>query len=398
MKNLSQSVTHLVPKYWHLPDVKTAEDLVFLGKINIRQLIRYWRDDAHSLSEQVKDLEKLIKMLKNKTGKDFAKLAAGHENPKFTAAMIGAMSDSFGDLEPLDVASQNRESNATTFNMCGWCKFGTGGTGRYSYHITTECQFLYKAGMRDNDQTIPSKAVLTYHAVEPVTKLGATNNGERKAAGQALIRMEASYPGLKALVEKSKGWSTTTQRRFNTPCFMPNLSEKDVESHIKGMETQKQKLISKKQDADAGIKLLLSLEKMAEEKPALSDHRPYDSYFIDEKMVCYVANWKDRIVKSDWVTARVIDGYRHNDGCVSVRYDQKIHSGPYLEGHGGGYGMARPEILKLWEYHFLRCHPDFAKVWINSIDKHMPEFDRAKMLAALTENKFLALPASTTDK
>lgn len=61
--------------------------------------------------------------------------------------------------------------------------------------------------------------------------------------------------------------------------------------------------------------------------------------------------------------------------------------------------MARPEILKLWEYHFLRCHPDFAKVWTNSIDKHMPEFDRTKMLAALTEkSNYLALAASTTDK
>lgn len=399
MNTLSQSAKRLVPSYWHLPSVKTTADLVFLGKVTVRQLIRYWRSEAENLSNQIKYYEELIKLLKGKSGKDFAKLAEGYENPKFSPAMIGKRSDSWGgDFEPLDSASQNRKSGATTFNMCGWCKYTGGGSCRYQYHITTSCNFLDDAGLPDNDQEIPNKVLLTYKAAEPLTRLGSTE-GEKEAAKQALHRMEASYPGLALLAEQSPEWSTRTQRRFNTPCFLPNLDEKGVEILHKAMKGQKSKLIEKKKKVDSDIRLLLNLEKQAEDKPALSDERPYDWFNIDDKLVCYIAGWEGRLWEGDWATAKVIDGYRHQDGCVSVNYDRQVHNGPYLDGHGGGYGMARPEVLHLWEYYYLRSHPDFAKVWVASVGEHMKDFNAKKMLEALTNSRdFLALSASTSTK
>lgn len=35
-----------------------------------------------------------------------------------------------------------------------------------------------------------------------------------------------------------------------------------------------------------------------------------------------------------------------------------------LEGHGGGYGMSRPEIMHKWEFDYLVAHPEFAAVWL----------------------------------
>ena len=390
--NVTQSAKHLIPEYWNIKWVKTVGDLVFLGKVTVRQLVRYWRGEAESLAGQIKYTQELIDLLKGKTGKDFAKLAECYENPVFSQAQIGKRSDSWsGDFEPLDPASASRKSEATTFNVCGWCKFTGGGTCRYQYHITTSCNILTHAGLPDNDLEIPQKAIERYQSVEPLTRLGATD-GEKEAAVQAIHRMEAAYPGLTLLVEKRPEWSTKTQRRFNTPCFLTNADMPQIEFMRGVLIAEKQKLIEKKKKVDSDIKLLLSLEKQAEEKPALPSARPYDWFNLNDQVVCFVGNWKDRIYQDVWATGKVINGYRHQDGCVSVNFDEKIHNGPYLEGHGGGYGMARPEVMLLWEYHYLRQHPDFAGLWILAADKHLQGFNPKEMLNALT---LKALPATT---
>lgn len=264
MNALTQSAKHLIPEYWNIKWVETTEDLVFLGKVTVRQLVRYWRRKADSLAGQIKYTQEMIDLLKGKTGKD--------------------------------------------------------------------------------------------------------------------------------LVEQQPEWSAKTQRRFNTLCFLSNLDAKDVEFFLKALEGQKAKLIEKKKKVDIDIKLLLGLERRAEEKPALPSERPYDWFDLNDKVVCFIGNWKERIYQDVWATGKVIDGYRHQDGCVSVNYDEKIHNGPYLEGHGVGYGMARPEVMLLWEYHYLRQHPDFAKLWVQTADKHLVGFKPEEMLDALT---LKGLPAPT---
>jgi len=386
MNSLSVPVKDLIPKYWHLPSVKTTDDLLFFGKHTIRQLVRWWRSEAESLSGQIKSQEELLGLVRGKTGKDFAELAKTYENPEFIPTMIGVMSDtSSGDFEPLDEASRKRQFNATTFNVCGWCKYVGGGGCRYQYHITADCNFLTYAGLPDSDRTIPEKAVEKYLAVEPLSRLGATE-GEKQAARLALVRMEATYPGLGLLAEKLPFWSAKTQRRFNTPCFLPHFDSELMGLITKGMENRKTKLIKEKRHADRHIQYLLILEKQAKSKPVLSGERPHDWFNVGDPVYCYVGSWPaDRLVKDNWVTGKVIFGYRHHDGCVSVRFDQRMHTGPYLDGHGSGYGMSRPEIVHDWEFLYLCDHPVFAKVWLEAVD--IKDVNSIKMLETLSKPK-----------
>jgi len=344
----------LIPEWWDLVGVETIEDIKFLGQVTIRQMIRSWRHTASGLSGRIRRIDEEIRFLQGNNAESVRKIAERYENPVFDPEQIGVRPDSWGnDLEPLDEASKTRERGATTFNICGWCKHAAGGTGRYNYYISTHCSFITDAGVED------------------------------------------------------------VRRRFNSPCFLKNISDKGFNTLACGLGFQLGILIAKKHETDAKIKFLLDLEKQAERKPALADHRPHDWFNVGDPVVCYIGGWErarlrdvisqylpesvvnwlrkcgwlgdaKRVAFKEWATAKVIDGYRHHDGCVSVRYDERTHSGPYLGGHGGGYGMSRPEVMHAWEYDYLREHPDFAKVWMANTPSHLEGFEHEQMLEALT--------------
>lgn len=323
MKSLNSSeVAALIPQYWDVT-ASTVEDVVFFGQITIREMIRSWRYTANGLGSQIKDVDEKLKLLRGKGAADIREIAKQYENPEFPH--VGVPKDSWSrDPEPLDAASINRKRNATTFNVCGWCKYAGGGSGRYSYMITTSCSIKTHAGLKDEE------------------------------------------------------------RRFNTPCFLKEAPDEVFDEIRNGLARERERLIEEKRATDEKIKFLLTLEKRAEKKPAMPDHRPHDWFNVDDSVVCYVGMWKERIVRDNFATAKVINGYRHHDGCVSVCYDERVHSGEYLEGHGGGYGISRPEVMHAWEFEYLLGHPDFASLWSkNGTSKHLRNFDAKQFLGAL---------------
>lgn len=322
MKSLNSSeVAALIPQYWDVT-ASTVEDVVFFGQITIREMIRSWRYTANGLASQIKDVDEKLKLLRGKGAADIREVAKQYESPEFP--QIGVRKDSWGDdPEPLDAASINRKHDATTFNFCGWCKYAGGGSCRYNYHITTSCSIKNATGLKDEE------------------------------------------------------------RRFNTPCFLKEAPDKVFDEIRKGLMRERERLIEEKQATDEKIKFLLTLEKRAEKKPAMPDHRPHDWFNADDSVVCYVGKWKERIVRDNFATAKVINGYRHHDGCVSVCYDERVHTGEYLEGHGGGYGMSRPEVMHTWEFEYLLGHPDFASLWSKKgTSKHLERFDSEQFLGA----------------
>ncbi len=314
----------LIPDYHHIP-ANTLRDLVFFGKGTIRALVRSWRSTAGDISASIKAIEERIKLFDGLNPEGVQKIAANYESPEFPS--IGVPRDSWsGDPEPLDAASINRKSGATTFNACGWCKYASGGTCRYSYYITTSCGLIQNAGLSDNE------------------------------------------------------------RRFNTPCTFQTAPEEFFAAVRAGLRVSRDEAVAEKRRADGNIQLLLRLEGMAEEKPVLPSERPHDYYNIDDPVVCYIGSWKERIMPDQFATAKVINGYRHHDGCVSVCYDDRIHSGPYLDGHGGGYGMSRPEMLHTREYEYLIANPQFADAWARSAsERALDGWDPDAFLAALAE-------------
>jgi len=313
----------LIPRYWNLT-AGTVGDIVFFGKITIREMIRSWRSHAENLSSHIKSVDEKLKFLEGRDSTAIREIAKRYENPKFPIIGVPSQGSWSKDPEPLDAASINREYGATTFNVCGWCKFTGGGVCRYSYHITTSCTFKTDAGMKDEE------------------------------------------------------------RRFNTPCFLKKASNETLDSLREGFRKNLNRIIEEKRETDRKIKLLLKLEKLAVKKPALPDYRPYNWFNVNDPVVCFVGSWKERIISDQFVTAKVIYGYRHHDGCVSVCYDKRVHSGPYLEGHGGGYGMSRPEVMHVWEFEYLLEHPEFAGLYAKKgVSSSLEGYDIEQFLLAL---------------
>lgn len=318
---------NLIPEWWHIKiDGEDMNEIVFLGQVTIRQMIRHWRSDADSTSGYIKQVQEYMDFFEGKNAAAIVEIAKGYEKPTFPK--IGTLPGNWsGEQEPIDPASLTRSSGATTFNFCGWCKHAGGGSCRYNYHITTSCRILSDAGITDEE------------------------------------------------------------RRFNTPCYFPGASDKDFSRVRKGLEKKRDSLVERKALIDRKIKLLIQLEKKAEKKPALPDQRPHDWFNVADPLVCYIGGWSERIVPHNFATARVIDGYRHHDGCVSVCYDERIHNGEYLDGQGGGYGMSRPEVMHKWEYEYLLAHPDFASLWSSTqgVSKHLEGWSRDNFLAAMAK-------------
>lgn len=317
---------HLIPDYWKL-SVKTTDDIVFLGKENIAEMIAYWSNALDSAKNVFKRNKQLIALLKNKTAKKITKLAEKFENPSFP--QIGSRPDSWvGEQEPLDVASITRERGDTTFNVCGWCKYVSSGTCRYNYTISGTCEFEFAAGF-------PNK-----------------------------------------------------ERKFNSPCFLKSSPDSTFKRITEGIEKQNASKLKRQQDIENNIKELKTLMKKSGSKPALSSHRKYDWFNVKEDVVCHVVNLENKIIKNAFVHAKVVPGYRHHDGCVSTAAEMKIHNGENLNGHGLSYGTSRPEVMLKWEFDYLRKNPDFAKMWANSaIENGIKGFSPTRFLADLKAAK-----------
>ncbi|HNZ83664.1 MAG TPA: hypothetical protein PKL98_00065 [Candidatus Pacearchaeota archaeon] len=321
-------IVSLIPKNWNL-EAKTKEEIIFFGRATIRQMIRYWRDDASTLARRIKNIDKKLNLIKYKNAADISKIAEQYENPDLSNVDI--RKDNFDKIpEPIDSDSMKRKGGATTFNFCGWCKYANPRTKRFSYCISGYCGFKKDANLYDN------------------------------------IRF------------------------FNTPCFLKKASNDEFKKIRNGLIQKKRQVIEEKKIIDQKIKKLLVLEKCSEEKPVITICRPGDWFNINDSVVCYIKKMEGRTLNSSFAIAKVINGYRHHNGCVSVRYEEQVHMGENLEGHGGWYEISCYEIIHSWEFDYLIKHPEFAEFWIKQhrqyyrVDSEKEKLDIECFLKALT--------------
>jgi len=293
--------------------VNNLEELTFLGKASLRQLIRNWRESARELSCRIKEADEKIKAIKGKTSEDIINDAKIFDNPEFPK--VGLIDGMFGHskvLAPKDVLSlHGRESDATTFNVCGWCKYNGSGTFRddhwgNSYMISGDCSMITGAGRKDH------------------------------------------------------------VRKFNTPCDFTDADDLFIKQVSDGLENTLEHLIKEKRQIDNKIKLLLTLEKMAEQKPVIPGDRPGDWFKENDPVMCYLYESEGSstklIVKNQFLEGKVIRS--DNDRCVEVKYDRPIHAMTWLNSHEFPCFLFTPCVMHLWEYEYLISHPDFLVVWL----------------------------------
>lgn len=325
---------NLIPEYWHGIYVPTEEDLIFLGSQNITYLKTYWESEGRGLAASIRRAEDDINLLAGKTPDDIKMMAAGYDDPKFPK--IGVPADAWGNNpEPLDAASINRKAGATTFNVCGWCEHHGGGTCRYNYHITTYCPLIPRE----------------------------FGNGERYGANEEF--------------------------HFNTPCALKNGTQGLLDACVKYLEARKAKLVARQQQVADYVSYLARIANEAEEKPYFAYHRPYDWFNLDDHVMFFISDFNGVLPEkvNTFVSGRVINGYRHHDGCVSVCANEPFHSGEYCDGCGSGYGASRPEVLNCWEYEYLKSHPNYLKVWMRCAKAELSKFDSESFEKALLNDK-----------
>lgn len=310
---------NLVPDYWQM-DNYTPELLVYLGKHTINELIHI----AENGKPSTKHVDKLISLLKNKNAVAFQKEAAKFENPTFPN--IGIQEGGWGDLEPLDADSINRERGATNFNVCGWCEYTSGGLGRYGYNITARCQFESEAG------------------------------------------------------------TETVERNFNTPCFLLNASDETFNNIHNGLLQHKKNIKTQIEENKHIVAALHQFKEKTTDKPILPFARPSNWFNVGDKVICYIDQFETKIINDTFATGKVVNGYRHHDGFVSVCFDKKIHTSNNLNGRGGGYYYGRPEVMLEWEFNYLKENHDFAKIW-STLGEAVQNFIPEQFLAHLTEHE-----------
>lgn len=157
--------------------------------------------------------------------------------------------------------------------------------------------------------------------------------------------------------------SYSNEVQFDTECKIMKLGKADIQSildskayNIKEYEDN----IKRKQKQ---IEILNNL--ILDDIPTLPDNRKCEHFNIDDEVMVF-ANFDTSLIKDRWLSGKVINGYRHHDGCVSVRTDEKYNDGDYLEGHGYGAGCCVPKVILKSEYDWFVKNPDKFREWIKT--------------------------------
>lgn len=135
---------------------------------------------------------------------------------------------------------------------------------------------------------------------------------------------------------------------------------------------------------------LKHLEQNSPEKPYLLSLAPYNYFEEGDEVLVYLGHIEptSRPIKEDWVPAKVVEGYRHQDGFVNYETEIPVHDNlEYNEGKGGFCGMGRPEVLKKEDFEGLKesakTDPEFFELWCKNIPGYLRDFDLPSFKSSL---------------
>lgn len=304
-QKISINPQDLIPECCHGIYAPTEEDLIFIGSKNIKQLRNDWRGEKRSIYQELRYIQSRIDLLAGKAPDDIKKMAAEYENPEFPN--IGVPDNPRArDPEPLDEDSINRKFGATTFNVCGWCKYCGGGLQHHGCIITVF-----------NCPLIPKEV-----------------QGENKF-------------------------------RFDTPCVLTNATQEVLDICVAHKRERKAEMLLRRQQIAACICHLTEAMKKAEEKPYFTSLRPYKHFSVGDPVMFYTSNF-DCITPSKtytFISGRVV-GTEWQDNIIEVCADEPVHDGEWYDGCSITFGRTSHAILHTWEYDYLKSHPDYLKVWL----------------------------------
>lgn len=322
----------LIPSHWRGIYVPTKADFVFLGSKNLEYLKQYWRHEEREMVGYIKTVQAQLDTLEGKTIDDVKAMASKYEHPDLPKNGTSNTTDNWAKWPgSLDADSISRKPDATTFNYCGWCKHHENGLLRSNCYIITTCSLIPKE----------------------------FNNGS------GAYGYDKFY--------------------FNTPCAITNGTQELLETCIEHLKAKLAGFNARKAEISAYVRFIANAMKQSEEKPYFSSHRPMDWFKLGDEVVCFIHDDPENTSKKGFfATGKVVDGFRHGGGCVSVCIEGQTHTDDCCDGCKFDYGSGRPEVMHKWEYEYLKTHPDYLKVWIRA-SAYMTDFDSGEMTRAFAE-------------
>jgi hypothetical protein len=311
---MNKTVKSLVPKWWSSKGITSEQSIIELGKTSIQEMIKSHMSDVNGDKSHIKELQKNIAVLSSGIWVKESKKSFEPSQDMFTLVR----DDNYGkEFKPNHPKLYGLVDGDTTCSMCGWCKYRGGGSYVGGYMISGSCDFFSNAGL------------------------------DRRCL-------------------------------VNTICLLKYCNPKDIKSLV---DKLKKKLKFVESEVINSTKKIISLKKLmlkaSSKVPVGFDNRPCDWFNIGDAAVFYVGGWKGdaKLLTTDkFIPCKIINGYRHQDGCVSTVAEIKVHDGSNLDGYGLASGMSRPEVMLKWEFDYLRSNLKFAKKWADCRSERS-EFD-----------------------
>jgi hypothetical protein len=290
---------------YSLRGITCWEEIPGLGTRNIVKILAKARTYEGGQTARIHSLVKQRQQVENLTSEKVLRASKNFENP--TDMKIGILTDGFGDLEPVDVASRNRAGESTTFNICGWCQHNSGGSGRHSYHISGSCRLMHQVS-----QTV----------------------------------------------------------YFDTPCLLHAITPEKVAEVVASINQKIEEIKANREKTRTGIRILLEMRDASTVyKPLLLSLQPADYHNVGDCAVVYLGHYEGKIVEGSWVNATITKGYRHHDGYVSYLTEFPVTTSGDREG-GAGSSRPEVLKKADFDFLCKAVHedPEFLRLWLDNVE------------------------------
>lgn len=178
--------------------------------------------------------------------------------------------------------------------------------------------------------------------------------------GCGAYRYNCMLDGVCSLLKSYKN-----EVQFDTECKVLKLGKSDIADIVKHKEYKIAENESSAKRLQSEIESLKSLD--VADSPALPDSRKANHFNIGDSVMVYIKENPDGYnIQNQWISGKVISGYRHHDGCMSVHTDTPYHKGDYLNGCGYSSGLCVPFVLLKSEYDYFANNQEQWKDWIET--------------------------------
>ncbi|MEM0230747.1 MAG: hypothetical protein QXW00_00845 [Candidatus Woesearchaeota archaeon] len=287
--------------------VSSLEELAFLGRNNLEEIIKANSEDIESIVEKCRALKGYEALL---SGNNLEIEASKFENPQIAKEDFEI--DSSGLPVPGTEELKERRDKSTTLNTCGWCQYNSYNTMIYNCRTDGKCSILSEGEISERRMRAYDECLLRRMSKSKIEVIKENIQKSMVELGLEYIAVSVNNDFLKSLAKNSE----------EKP-YLPRLRPNDYYK--------------------VGDRIVIFASKK-------------------EK------HWGHELIREGFLEGSVIEGQRHHEGIVSFIADEPFHRGAYLSGRGGCAGIFYAEVMLKDDFEYLKGHPEFTRLWLKNAE------------------------------